>query len=350
MTKKTKDTKKAEKAKASEKAKKAKDPKKAKKARDSKKAKKAKKAEDPEILEEEAEAQEQQVTSGLPVSYYIDFENVHGDGLKGAEALPASAEIVVFYSKAAETFHIQQAVDVMASDARIVFVECDSGTRNSLDFQLLTMLFGTMSADREYVIVTEDTGFDAAIKMAGRLDLPKVVRCADVSGSPCKPKAQKARKAKKTKKAKKAQAAPEVQQVQSEPAAEQTQSEPEAQQAQSESEAQQAKRPAKRKKAADGASAAKGKSPQAKAESASAPAPARTRKKHSYRRKVAEALDRNGITLTRQQLSTVMKALNESENLQSFYQIIIKEEGREHGLELYRLVKSSCKPFIGTAG
>ena len=347
MTKKTKDTKKAEKAKAPEKAKKAKDPKKAKKAKDPKKAKKAKKTEDPKILEEEVEAQEQQDASGLPVSYYIDFENVHGDGLKGAEALPASAEIVVFYSKAAETFHIQQAVDVMASDARIVFVECDSGTRNSLDFQLLTMLFGTMSADREYVIVTEDTGFDAAIKMAGRLGLPKVVRCADVSGSPCKPKA---RKAKKTKKAKKAQAAPEVQQVQSEPAAEQAQSEPEAQQAQSESEAQQAKRPAKRKKAADGASAAKEKSPQAKAESASAPAPARTRKKHSYRRKVAEALDCNGITLTRQQLSTVMKALNESENLQSFYQIIIKEEGREHGLELYRLVKSSCKPFIGTAG
>ena len=41
-----------------------------------------------------------------PIKYYIDFENVHGAGLKGVDALDEHDEVFIIYSQAAETFHI----------------------------------------------------------------------------------------------------------------------------------------------------------------------------------------------------------------------------------------------------
>ena len=118
-----------------------------------------------------------------PTKYYIDFENVHGPGLKGVDVLDERDEVFVFYSQAAETFHIEQAIDIMKSKARIEFVEIDSGTRNSLDFQLVAALFGTMTEGYEYAIVSGDGGFDAAIRMGERLELPRVRRITDLTGS-----------------------------------------------------------------------------------------------------------------------------------------------------------------------
>ena len=117
-----------------------------------------------------------------PTKYYIDFENVHGAGLKGVDDLDEQDEVIIIYSQAAETFHIEHAIDILKSKARIEFIEVDGGTRNAADFQLIVALFGAMDEAFDYVIVSGDTGFDAAIKMGERMDLPHVSRFANIRG------------------------------------------------------------------------------------------------------------------------------------------------------------------------
>lgn len=117
-----------------------------------------------------------------PIKYYIDFENVHGAGLKGVDALDEHDVVIIIYSQAAETFHIEHAIDILKSKARVEFVEVDGGTRNAADFQLIVALFGAMDDAFEYVIVSGDTGFDAAIKMGERMGLPTVTRFANIRG------------------------------------------------------------------------------------------------------------------------------------------------------------------------
>lgn len=117
-----------------------------------------------------------------PIKYYIDFENVHGAGLKGVDMLDERDEVVIIYSQAAETFHIEHAIDILKSKARIEFVEVDGGTRNAADFQLIVALFGAMDEAFDYAIVSGDTGFDAAIKMGERMGLPSVCRLANIRG------------------------------------------------------------------------------------------------------------------------------------------------------------------------
>lgn len=117
-----------------------------------------------------------------PIKYYIDFENVHGAGLKGVDALDEHDEVFIIYSQAAETFHIEHAIDILKSKARIEFVEVDGGTRNAADFQLIVALFGAMDEKFDYAIISGDTGFDAAIKMGERMGLPNVCRLANIRG------------------------------------------------------------------------------------------------------------------------------------------------------------------------
>ena len=117
-----------------------------------------------------------------PTKFFVDFENVHGAGLKGVADLDAADEVIIVYSQAAETFHIEQAIDILKSKARIEFLEADAGTRNAADFQLIVALFGDMSDEFDYAIVSGDGGFDAAIKMGERMGLPSVRRLANVRG------------------------------------------------------------------------------------------------------------------------------------------------------------------------
>ena len=132
-----------------------------------------------------------------PTKFYIDFENVHGAGLKGVDELDERDEVIVIYSQAAETFHIEHAIDILKSKARIEFVEVDGGTRNAADFQLIVALFGAMSDEYGYAIVSGDGGFDAAIKMGERMGLPPVRRLANVRGDEAetdKPKSRRSRR------------------------------------------------------------------------------------------------------------------------------------------------------------
>lgn len=120
--------------------------------------------------------------------YYVDLENVHSAGLSGANELSEEDQIIIFYSLAADSLHIDQIKQLMEGKAAFTFIEVDRGTPNALDFQLITMLFAQIDESFDSMIVSGDTGYDAAIKMAKRMGLPRVERIVNLKGETKKPR------------------------------------------------------------------------------------------------------------------------------------------------------------------
>ena len=97
--------------------------------------------------------------------YLIDSENV-GDFWIPLLELPADqAELIVFYTKNSPHMSYDSLIKLKESDRKVTFIKCYEGT-NALDFQLcseLGFLIAVNSGD-EFIIVTNDTGYDAAVK------------------------------------------------------------------------------------------------------------------------------------------------------------------------------------------
>lgn len=97
--------------------------------------------------------------------YLIDSENV-GDFWIPLLELPADqAELIVFYTKNSPHMSYDSLIKLKESDRTVTFIKCYEGT-NALDFQLcseLGFLIATHKGD-DFIIVTNDTGYDAAVK------------------------------------------------------------------------------------------------------------------------------------------------------------------------------------------
>jgi hypothetical protein len=117
-----------------------------------------------------------------PTSYFIDFENVRGAGLSGVENLGPKDRVVVLYGSKDSSLRISMVECVMHSAATVEFVKVATGKPNALDFQLVALLFMNMKKKRDYVIVSRDTGFDFAIRVAREWGSANVCRQQTVSG------------------------------------------------------------------------------------------------------------------------------------------------------------------------
>ena len=97
--------------------------------------------------------------------YLIDSENV-GDFWIPLLELPVDrAELIVFYTKNSPHMSYDSLIKLKESDRKVTFIKCYEGT-NALDFQLCSEL-GFLIAQNpgdEFIIVTNDTGYDAAVK------------------------------------------------------------------------------------------------------------------------------------------------------------------------------------------
>ncbi len=100
--------------------------------------------------------------------YLIDYENVHKEGLEGAEALSKSDRVIVFYSVKADSISIDT---LNKCKAKIEFIKAEVGTLNAMDFQLVGYLFYHMKKNRDYYIITRDQGFRAILNMAKNLGM-----------------------------------------------------------------------------------------------------------------------------------------------------------------------------------
>ena len=95
-------------------------------------------------------------------AFLVDFENVKSAGLVGLEQLSAAEEVVVLYSANSNTISFEMHQKILQSPACVDYYQIRRGGKNSLDFQLSSLLgylLGTGAYSHLYV-VSNDAGFD----------------------------------------------------------------------------------------------------------------------------------------------------------------------------------------------
>ena len=124
------------------------------------------------------------VSQGEKMGYYlIDYENVKKDGLNAINKLSEKDKLCIFYSKNADTLTFGLHRRLNESTAQISFQKVEVGTKNALDFQLVSYL-GYIIANKEddnYYIVTKDNGFNSVCIYWGKRNI-NVSIVADLSG------------------------------------------------------------------------------------------------------------------------------------------------------------------------
>ncbi len=94
--------------------------------------------------------------------YYVDFENVHVWGLKGAESLDSNDSILIF-CREKDVSTIKKECKQRKIKAFIKCCVISSTTKNALDFELISELFMNKCDDIRYII-SHDKGFEAAVE------------------------------------------------------------------------------------------------------------------------------------------------------------------------------------------
>ena len=97
--------------------------------------------------------------------YLIDSENVGDFWIPLLEIPAESAELIVFYTKNSPHMSYDSLIKLKESDRTVTFIKCYEGT-NALDFQLCSELGYRIACNEndDFIIVTNDTGYDAAVK------------------------------------------------------------------------------------------------------------------------------------------------------------------------------------------
>ena len=105
--------------------------------------------------------------------FFIDSENVGDSWISLLDTVTDDDEILVFYTAKSPHISYKNAILLKNSSKKVSFIECFEGS-NALDFQLCTELGYRVHniADDEFVIVTNDSGFDAAVKYWKKRNIP----------------------------------------------------------------------------------------------------------------------------------------------------------------------------------
>ncbi|MDD5922335.1 MAG: PIN domain-containing protein [Eubacteriales bacterium] len=98
--------------------------------------------------------------------YLIDYENTKKSGLKGIENLAETDTVVLFYSENADTLTFEMHQKINESKADFQLQQAIVGTKNALDFELVTYLGYVIGQNRKehYYIVSGDKGFQSVCK------------------------------------------------------------------------------------------------------------------------------------------------------------------------------------------
>lgn len=97
--------------------------------------------------------------------YLVDTENVGKKWMLIIPELKKHDEIILFYTDFPINYKLSD-IEKISECKKINFIHCFNGSANALDFQLTAML-GYMSKNNkkcEYIIVSDDSGYDAIIK------------------------------------------------------------------------------------------------------------------------------------------------------------------------------------------
>lgn len=282
-----------------------------------------------------------------PASYFIDYENVRGAGLNGVESLNKGDRVTVLYGSKDSALKLEQVQNVLNSAAKVEFIKVATGKHDALDFQLVALMFMNMKKKRDYFIISKDTGFDFAIRMAKARGFENVYRRETISGATLEPKKLPQGRRKPAKRLpqpkdaapaqpKEAPASPEKQ-----PTAPVAAAKPEA------NDTAKAAQPATEPAATAPETTS---APQAPEQAASAkpsrrrrrkPASRQAQPKDPYRTEIERVLNRhlNGAQPTANKVDAIIAALEKCETKARFYNHLRGTLGNEQGLALYRDIK-----------
>lgn len=117
--------------------------------------------------------------------YLIDFENVGEAEFNGIEKLQKEDTVIVFYSKNSCK---KISIDIFGRNrnhAEMQFIKTDVGTKNALDFQLVSYLgfLAKNTTDKEqFCIISQDNGYSPLVPFWKRYDVP-VKLAVDLAGN-----------------------------------------------------------------------------------------------------------------------------------------------------------------------
>ena len=98
--------------------------------------------------------------------YFIDYENVRVDGLKGVAKLTEDDSVCIFYSENQNKLTFGLHRRLCESKAKIEYIKIKLDRKNALDFQLASNLGYKIAENKEqeFVIVSKDMGFDSTVE------------------------------------------------------------------------------------------------------------------------------------------------------------------------------------------
>ena len=114
--------------------------------------------------------------------YLVDSENVGDIWVPFLVSSQEDDEVLVFYTTKSPHMNYENVRMLKETEKEADFIKCFEGS-NALDFQLVSELGYRLSqnADREYVIVSNDTGFDAVVRYWSTRKMP----VSRLSGKEC---------------------------------------------------------------------------------------------------------------------------------------------------------------------
>ena len=105
--------------------------------------------------------------------YFIDSENVGDNWISLLNTIAPEDELLVFFTAKSPHMNYKNLILLKQSPKEVTFIECCEGN-NALDFQLCTELGYRVNElpDNEFIIVSNDTGFDAVVKYWNHRNIP----------------------------------------------------------------------------------------------------------------------------------------------------------------------------------
>ena len=105
--------------------------------------------------------------------YLVDSENVGDIWVPLLVASQPDEEVIVFYTQKSPHMNYENVRLLKETEKEAEFIKCFEGS-NALDFQLVTQLGYILCENQEncYVIVSNDTGFDAAVRYWKQRNMP----------------------------------------------------------------------------------------------------------------------------------------------------------------------------------
>ncbi len=110
------------------------------------------------------------------INYYVDYENVKNLGIEGIDEICSKDIVNIFYSVHADSISLEMVDKVLACKGKIKLRKVTTGYPNALDFKLITALLCEIKSKNDYVIISNDKGYDEMIKMANSLNKDNIYR------------------------------------------------------------------------------------------------------------------------------------------------------------------------------